>query len=80
VKFLRRAVLTFAALLVLAGATVAGLGCYAFAAPRYHGPKSDHFDGERFFTPGAPDHGSFAAFWKWQTDRHPGPWRQVADA
>ena len=27
--------------------------CACFSAPRYVGPTSDHFDGEKFFTPGA---------------------------
>src|SRR3954468_19864769 len=29
-------------------ATSISLGCASFAAPAYHGPTSDHFDGKRF--------------------------------
>lgn len=44
-----------------------------FAAPRYRGPRSDHFDGRRFFNldPGWQSEG---AFLKWTLNRQPGRW------
>ncbi len=48
-------------------------GC--FAAPRYQGPVSDHFDGKRFFTPGAPPATrGLGKFLKWQLERQSGAW------
>jgi L-ascorbate metabolism protein UlaG (beta-lactamase superfamily) len=38
----------------------------ACGAPTYQGPKSDHFDGERFFNPERPQTNSFGTFLKWQ--------------
>lgn len=50
-------------------------GCAA-----WHGPKTDHFDGETFFTPGAPARFSgVAGMLKWATQRDPGPWRDYHD-
>jgi L-ascorbate metabolism protein UlaG (beta-lactamase superfamily) len=42
--------------------------------PGYHGARSDHFDGERFFNPGAGAGKSLAEFWRWQRTRAPRPW------
>jgi L-ascorbate metabolism protein UlaG (beta-lactamase superfamily) len=44
------------------------------AAPRYRGPRSDHFDGHRFHNhrDGWQSEGSFL---KWQLTKKPGPWR-----
>jgi len=42
--------------------------------PGFHGPGSDHFDGRRFFNPGAPAGRSFAAFLRWQCTRHAVKW------
>lgn len=60
---------------------VVGVGC-ALSGPRWAGEPSAHFDGDAFFTPGAPKmpgaFGSlegFAAFLKWQATRERGPWR-----
>jgi len=39
--------LVLAGLSAAAGAVFVGVGC-ALSAPRFHGPKSDHFDGKRF--------------------------------
>ena len=61
---------------------VVGMIGSCFAAPRYAGPVSDHFDGERFFTPGATDadeHG-FSDLLKWQLNRERGPWPEAFDA
>lgn len=46
-----------------------------FSAPRYVGPASDHFDGERFFTPGAPPPTrGVGKFFEWQLRSEPGVW------
>lgn len=44
--------------------------------PGYSGPPSDHFDGERFFNPGAPAGRSFGDFLRWQRTRQRTPWPQ----
>jgi L-ascorbate metabolism protein UlaG (beta-lactamase superfamily) len=66
-------------LVVLVG-IVLGAGCCAFSAPRYQGPKSDHFDGEEFINPGRKVEQGFGAFWKWTLNRDQGPWRAWTDA
>lgn len=50
-----------------------------FAAPRYRGARSDHFDGRRFRNPN-PGWQSEASFLKWQMHREPGVWRGWVDA
>jgi L-ascorbate metabolism protein UlaG (beta-lactamase superfamily) len=51
-----------------------------FSAPRYAGPKSDHFDGHRFFTPGAaPANRGVGKFLDWQLHAQTGPWRAYRD-
>jgi L-ascorbate metabolism protein UlaG (beta-lactamase superfamily) len=42
--------------------------------PGYHGPRSDHFDGEHFFNPGASAGRSFGDLLRWQRTRHATPW------
>jgi L-ascorbate metabolism protein UlaG (beta-lactamase superfamily) len=51
--FLLRLLLGLAGAAGLLAAAVAGLG-YALSKPTWRGEKSDHFDGRRFFLPGAP--------------------------
>jgi L-ascorbate metabolism protein UlaG (beta-lactamase superfamily) len=41
---------------------------------------SDHFNGRRFFTPGAPGPRPFADVVRWMMNRHPEPWTQEPDA
>jgi L-ascorbate metabolism protein UlaG (beta-lactamase superfamily) len=49
-------------------------GC-ALSGPAWHGPASDHFDGKKFFTPGAAERPGFTNFFKWQATRKAGgPW------
>lgn len=56
------------------------LVCACFSAPRYAGPISDHFDGEKFFTPGAPrPTRGLARFLEWQLHREAGPWSAFRD-
>lgn len=46
-----------------------------FASPHYHGPKSDHFDGDVFHNPD-PFHHGLADVIKWQRNAQPGYWRE----
>ena len=75
---LRRALLTALGVLVLLGGTGLGVGCHAFSAPVYRGPKSDHFDGEQFINqePREPR----MTFLGWQLNRDRGPWTEWLDA
>jgi L-ascorbate metabolism protein UlaG (beta-lactamase superfamily) len=57
-------------------AAVLGLalaGC-TFAAPQYHGPVTDHFDGDLFFNPDGRDGVRFSEVIRWMLERHRGPW------
>jgi L-ascorbate metabolism protein UlaG (beta-lactamase superfamily) len=69
-RFLRR---TLVASCVVLFAPI-GLGCWAFAGPRYRGEASEHFDGKRFVTPNAPERSGFGGLLKWQTHREHGAW------
>ncbi len=62
--------------LALAGGVVGGVGC-ALSGPRYEGPPSDHFDGERFQNMRKGGHG-FGDFLRWQLERGKGPWTSRA--
>jgi len=42
-------------------------------------PRSDHFDGERFFTPGAPPLAGFGGTLRMLATRKQGPWRAYQD-
>lgn len=57
----------------------AGAGA-CFSAPRYRGPVSDHFDGQKFFTPrGRAQKTTWSSFVRWQLSREPGAWRDFHD-
>lgn len=62
------------------GAVVFGLGCCSFSAPRYRGPKSDHFDGDRFTNIGGARQGNFGQTLRFLMSRDIGPWRKWTDA
>src|SRR5436305_15199259 len=67
---------------IAAGAVAAAVAIERFliAAPRYRGPRSDHFDGEKFHN---LDLGwqSERSFLKWQMERVAGVWpRWIEDA
>ncbi|MBX5484254.1 MAG: MBL fold metallo-hydrolase [Myxococcaceae bacterium] len=57
----------------------AGYGC-SFSAPRYRGPKSDHFDGRRFVNYGHVEEKSVGDLLRWVTHREPGVWQEWTDA
>ena len=75
---LRRTLLTVVGTFVFLGLTGVGVGCHAFSAPVYRGPKSDHFNGEQFVNqePREPR----MTFLEWQRNRDPGPWTKWTDA
>lgn len=58
---------------LLAG--IVGLRQSLRGGPGYRGPKSDHFDGQRFFNPGGASAGkSFGDFLRWRRTSAPRPW------
>ncbi len=72
-KFLKRALLTLAGLLLLLIMTGWGIGCL-LSGPHYRGPVSDHFDGRRFVNQVAISHRSLGEFLRWMWTRQPGHW------
>lgn len=78
-RLVRTALTVLSVVLALVALTSA-VGC-ALSAPTWKGPRTEHFDGTRFVTPGAPskmggfDGPGIAALLKWQTSRQVGPWK-----
>jgi L-ascorbate metabolism protein UlaG (beta-lactamase superfamily) len=72
-----RRLLKVAAFTGVAAVAAAGIE-RLFATPRYRGPVTDHFDGERFHNedPAWQTEGSFL---KWQMTKEPGPWPDWID-
>lgn len=69
-----------AAAALFGGAALAG---WFFSAPKYRGPKSDHFDGKRFHNLEPTEHAGAGAMLQWMATRDQGPWddwREVAPA
>lgn len=65
-----------------AAAAIAGGGALAgwlLSAPRYRGPKSDHFDGHRFHNLEPTRHAGPADMVKWMATRDEGPWEEWRD-
>jgi len=62
---------------------LAGLGGWAYSAlarrrnPYYAGPVTDHFDGLRFFTPGAPQDRGALELLRWHLGGGREPWPEV---
>lgn len=57
------------------------VGGYVFSGPKYQGPPSNHFDGNRFFNPsGALADKSFKDIIRWRFNRKVGPWRDWVPA
>jgi L-ascorbate metabolism protein UlaG (beta-lactamase superfamily) len=60
-------------------ATLVGSGAFLgwfFSAPKYRGPKSDHFDGERFHNLQRTTHAGFTDMVRWMTNREEGQWQE----
>lgn len=51
-----------------------------FAGPRYRGPRTDHFDGRRFFNSGPAEPRGFRDFLRWQFQSDRGSWQERPDA
>src|ERR1041384_1708051 len=69
-----RILLGLASLVGLLAAAVVTFG-YALSKATWRGPKSDHFDGRRFFTPGAPRlNARFANLLRFLATRKPARW------
>lgn len=67
--------------LILLVVLVFTTGGYIFSGPRYQGPTSSHFDGERFYNPsGALTDKTFKDFMRWHFNRKVGPWRDWVPA
>ncbi|HUP50411.1 MAG TPA: MBL fold metallo-hydrolase [Thermoanaerobaculia bacterium] len=75
---MKRLAKTAGATALLAGVALI-LERFLVAAPHHRGPKSDHFDGRRFYNqqPGWQSEGSFL---KWQMNRRRGAWRDWVEA
>lgn len=67
----------FSGVLLLVGSAFV-YGC-ALSGPAWKGPKGDHFDGTKFFTPGAPAREGTSGFFKWQLERKAGTWSAYRD-
>jgi len=63
----------FLALLLLIVAGVVATG-YVLSAPRYRGPRSDHFDGRRFGNAGGARARGLGGVFRWMLGRRRGPW------
>lgn len=51
-----------------------------FAAPRYRGPRSDHFDGKRFHNPGPFEERGLRDLIRWRRTADPAPWPEWFEA
>lgn len=52
------------------------VGCRAFSAPGYRGPKSGHFDGKRFHNQNRGSEKGFGSVLKWVMNRRRDPWKE----
>ncbi|MBI5532344.1 MAG: MBL fold metallo-hydrolase [Deltaproteobacteria bacterium] len=55
-------------------------GCGTFSSPRYAGPITDHFDGERFHNQVPAQQRELGDLLRWWSTRKPGPWADWTDA
>jgi L-ascorbate metabolism protein UlaG (beta-lactamase superfamily) len=72
----RRLFLSLAVLLAISAGGV-GIGGCMFSAPTWKGPKTDHFDGERFVN--LEPRERKGSFLDWQLNRKQGPWKEWND-
>lgn len=68
-------------LALVAGAVAIAISAVGrrFAAPRYRGPESDHFDGERFHNLELPEEHGPLALLRWMATRDQGRWTRRMD-
>src|SRR4051812_11513676 len=50
------------------------------AAPRYHGPETDHFDGHKFHNLEPPRRKGLMDFLRWRLTSQPGHWNRWTDS
>lgn len=55
-------------------------GCFVFTGPRWEGPASGHFNGERFVNQEPIEKPGFFKLMKWMISRDHGPWAEVIGA
>ncbi len=55
-------------------------GCCIFSGPRHHGPRSKHFDGNRFHNPMPIKEPGPGKLIKWQVSRKPGHWEEWTES
>src|SRR5690348_11376018 len=60
-----------------------GVGC-ALSAPTWKGEPTEHFNGKKFVSPGAPVRfpegmSTVGAFLKWQAESKRGPWKEYRE-
>lgn len=72
--------ITLAGIIMAAAVFVTATGCCTFSAPGYKGPRSDHFDGKRFFNQDKGRKQGFLDFLKWLTTRDAPIWTKVEAA
>src|SRR5580704_8540134 len=73
-------VLTGASLVIAVLIVGGGAAACAWSAPRYNGPKTDHFDGKVFHNPAGRTLPGIGAMLRWQIHRDTGPWKDWTDA
>ena len=82
VRRLRRSALRLLAVLGVLILAALSVGC-ALSAPTWKGPVTEHFQGEKFVSPEAPERfggmGAIASFFKWQKESKRGPWKDYRD-
>ncbi|HEY0159180.1 MAG TPA: MBL fold metallo-hydrolase [Thermoanaerobaculia bacterium] len=59
--------------MLFGGGALAG---WLLSAPKYRGPKSDHFDGEKFRNLEPTQHAGIPEMAKWLSNRDEGPWEK----
>lgn len=62
-------------LLTIVIATILLVGI-SISGPKHDGQVSDHFDGQKFFTPGGRKPEGFGGVLKWMTNRERGEWKE----
>lgn len=60
--------------MIFALAGVLGVVLFPFLTPCYSGPKTDHFDGTRFYNPWNPSRKTYKDMVKWKWESHPAEW------
>src|SRR5881394_4460106 len=78
-RWLRRIITTVVLLALALGGLAAALG-YTLSGPKYAGPPTDHFDGQRFHNMRESEHEGLTDVLRWQLKRERGPWSERSQA